>query len=750
VTTSRLRAVLAILLLAAATAAASDLRAEMAVRDSLRTVAPSHRAKWLQARGRDASVYLPTYRPDSANGLRLVGKYGRGPALSVTGQDSLVFVAMGSEVAVVDAAVPSIPHVLAEIQLGFRPSRVRVRDSLLLVCGAAVEMWSIATPSQPRFISRLPMSVYDFCVCDSLLFLMSKDTFMVYNIAVPESPQRLGAYPDSGYATTMTGNTVVIMLASGLGFVDVSNPASPHRVGSYGGYLWSACARGNICCMTAGNPNQPTWLQLEVIDISDPASAFPLGSLDSAGGYDLAIEDSMLYASGYYTGNHEFQIISLGDSAHPRRVGACLTYGENCGVWVDAGAQYAYIADRHMGLAVIDATVPASPAVDTAILRADQAVDVSVRDGLAFVADYSAGHKVLDVTNPGQPTEIGLLDSLGGAFHVKTVAVDDSFLFADWNMALLNFRSIDITDPTHPTMGGGVNLFNPAEDIVLRDSFAYVAEVSRFQIINVARPREPALVGSCVLQGTGVDVLVRDTLAYVSSLPTQIVNISNPSAPVVVGTMPPYGYGVAIMDTFLFLPAAYDSLLVYSVANPAAPVRLARMTFSGGHVGNQGVVLIGSRLYAGGDLMHVVDVADPVNPVEVGSWRPPYDIRRLCYAEPYIYAAAYDAGVCVLETLQTGIAERPPAGPVAPRATAYPSLTTGLVTVEVTGPDEPARLELYDAAGIRVQVPGVTEDNSDGRRRWELNLSRLPAGVYMLRILQGGSNFTVKVARARR
>ena len=165
------------------------------------------------------------------------------------------------------------------------------------------------------------MPVYDFCIRDSLLFLMSRDTFMVYSIAAPATPQRLGAYPDSGYATTMTGNTVVIMLASGLGFVDVSNPASPHRVGSYGGYLWSACARGNICCMTAGNPNQPTWLQVQVIDISDPASAFPLGSLDSAGGYDLAIEDSMLYASGYYTGNHEFQIISLGDSAHPRRVG---------------------------------------------------------------------------------------------------------------------------------------------------------------------------------------------------------------------------------------------------------------------------------------------------------------------------------------------------------------------------------------------------------------------------------------------
>jgi hypothetical protein len=705
------------------------------VRDSLRTVAPSHRARWLQARGLDVSEFVPTYRPDSATGLRLVGKYGRGPALSVTGQDSLVFVAMGSEVAVVDAAIPSIPHVLAEIQLGFLPSRVRVRDSLLLVCGAAVEVWSIATPSLPRFISRLPMSVYDFCIRDTLLFLMSRDTFMVYNIAAPASPQRLGAYPDSGYATTITGNTVVIMLASGLGFVDVSNPASPHRVGSYGGYLWSACARGNICCMTAGNPNQPTWLQLQVIDISDPASAFPLGSLDSAGGYDLVIEDSMLYASGFYTGNHEFQIIGLGDSAHPRRVGACLTYGDNSGVWVDSQSRFAFVADRHMGLAVIDKTIPSSPFLDTLVLRADQARDVSVKDGLAFVADFTAGHKVLDVTDPTRPTEIGALDTLSGGFDVNAVAAMDSFICAGW-WPQPKFRTVNVVDPTQPVNAGGCTTFDDPQAIVVRDSWAYVAQRLRFQIFNVARPRAPVLVGSCVLPDESNDLWLSDTIAYVANLGLVMVSVANPAAPRILGTWPGEALGVTIRDTIAYV-ACVGSFVTVNVANPASPRTLDSLP------ANEllyDVVLVDTLAYAGGKLLHVYNVADPANVREVATWNPPYSIRRLEYVPPFVYVACYEAGVCILDTLAVGIAETPASALRNPPGLSV-SPNPAHDRIVLRGARELSEVVLWDVSGRvarRILLDGGTT---------AVSLSGLQPGVYLCSIAVGGKRETVKLIK---
>ena len=168
------------------------------------------------------------------------------------------------------------------------------------------------------------------------------------------------------------------------------------------------------------------------------------------------------------------------------------------------------------------------------------------------------------------------------------------------------------------------------------------------------------LVGSCVIQGTGVDLLLKDTLAYVSSLPTQIVSVRNPTNPVIIGTIPTYGHGIEIRDSFAFVPALYDSMVIYNISDPATPVRVARHTFSGGHAWNSGIALVDTLLYVGGDIVHVVDVADPLNPVEVGTWIPPGATRRLCYAAPCLYAASYEAGVCILETVPAGLEESVP------------------------------------------------------------------------------------------
>ena len=747
-------AILAACTVAAASPAARDWQAESAARDSFRHLPPNMRFYAM----RKAGLLPPPARTtdvDTGSGIRLVGKWGGGPSVKVTGRDSLVFLSRGSEVVAINFADTANPHILSYIQAQGLVSRSILVGNRLYVGSTGsdpkyVEVFEVTDPTNAVKLGQVQTMLNDIAVKDTLVYTISDDSFKVFNFADPAGPTLVGACRDSGYTISVNNGYAYLGDRWGLYIVDATNPTSPHRVASWGSYVISVVARNAICCVTTGNPNQPDELTFTILDVAVPSLPHSIAGLSNVGAYDMYLEDTLAFLSGYDLAPHEFRILSISDSTTPRVIGTCRTPDDKNGVWAAPSRQRAYVADYDAGLTVVNIANPAAPALDSVmLLRADMALDVSVQGGFAYVADNTAGLKVLDLTNASHPIEVGFIDSTSRNTSSPAVAAMDSFVCAGW-WPQPKFRTFNVAEPTMPSYAGGCTTFDQPQDIAIRDTLVYVAERLRFQIFNVARPRAPVLVGSCVIQGTGVDVLVRDTLAYVSSLPTQIVNISNPAAPVVVGTIPPYGYGVAIRDTFLFLPAAYDSLVVYSVANPAAPVRLAKMVFSGGHVGNQGVVLVGSLLYVGGDLMHIVDVADPANPVEVGSWRPPSDIRRLCYAAPYIYAAAYDAGVCVLETLQTGIAERPSVSPSERRATAYPNLTTDLVTVEVTGSDERARIELFNAAGLRVQVPGIAEDNSSGRRRWQLSLSRLPAGVYVLRILQGGSNFTVKVARTRR
>jgi hypothetical protein len=71
-----------------------DFREFRAVQESLARVPPKYRAEWLHKRGYDDSRYS-TYQKPESTGLRLVGKYGRGPSVEVAGRDTLVVLTLG-------------------------------------------------------------------------------------------------------------------------------------------------------------------------------------------------------------------------------------------------------------------------------------------------------------------------------------------------------------------------------------------------------------------------------------------------------------------------------------------------------------------------------------------------------------------------------------------------------------------------------------------------------------------------------
>jgi hypothetical protein len=101
---------------------------------------------------------MPSYSPSSDSlGPHLVGKWGRGPSVEVTGRDTLVALTLGSEVALLSFANPAQPRVLSEIQLDFMPAQSGLADSLLIAGGKGMEIWNVADPSHPTRISRFPI-----------------------------------------------------------------------------------------------------------------------------------------------------------------------------------------------------------------------------------------------------------------------------------------------------------------------------------------------------------------------------------------------------------------------------------------------------------------------------------------------------------------------------------------------------------------------------------------------------------------
>jgi hypothetical protein len=648
-----------ILLLGATVALGSRLsfQEHAAVQESLARMPARFQAEWLQRHGLDASRYNDYRRPETT-GLRLVGKWGRGPSNEVTGRGNLVALTLGSEVALLDFARPDSPVVLSEIQFSFIPRQAALHDSFLLVGGNGIEVWSIADSTRPVFCNVVTHAVSDFAIFDTLLYFSSAGTFHAYSIGDAANPYELGTCVDSGDVVTATRNVAVAREPSSyvLGFMDVSDPTSPHRVGTYGAACLGADARGSICVVSKWWNGLDDRFWVDVIDISDPSNPRRLGEADSVGGYDIHLSGPLAFASGYNYG-WGFAILDISDSTRPRIVSQTMTPNDRFAVWADWTSDWAYVADAK-GLVVMNISNISSPRYDTTVMSAHCAWDIRLDEGRAHVADGGAGLRILDVTNAAIPTELGGIDSASiHALNTSTAVVRDSFAFVGW-VTHPWLRVVDISDPRDPRKVGTCDLFNPAEDIVWRDSFLYVAEIARLQVVNVARPRQPVLVGSCATRDlTWAGLCLRGNTAYVAGPydGLHIIDVTDPQNPSPVKVLGGIStWGCFVRDSLLFVSNFDDSLHIFNIANLYNVFQLGAVYVSGA---GSDVEVLGDYAYVGAKGLGLVNVSNPHNPVLVDYYSTPDNVMRIVCDSPYVYAACYGGGVCIFETTQVGIQE---------------------------------------------------------------------------------------------
>jgi hypothetical protein len=728
-----LRAGLAVLFLAAASAAASDVRAEVAIRDSLSRVHPRMRARWLKERGLDDSYYTTFRKPDS-QGLHEVGRWSHGPSYDVDGRatpsETLVALARGSGVSLLRFSRQDSLSIelLSDINAEGLMTRVKIADTLLYVGSAAgLEIWNIADERNPARLSRIQTALNDFDVEDSLAYVIgADDSFKVYNVSDPANPIFKGACRDSGYCLSVTDSLALVADRWGLHVIGVGNPASPHRLNSWGSAIDAVTGRGNLAYVTTFNPNQPGEIALTILDVSAPQNIVQLGHLNGPGGPEVYLIDTLAFCSGDAVSD-TMKIVSVANSAQPRLIGTGRTRGWDEGIWASGLNKAAFVADNYEGLWVFDIASTANPVLDTVLSGVDLSFDVYIDNGRAYVANARAGMKILDVSDPTKPFTLGSYDTAGQAPDMRSAAAKDSFAFAGWGRPAL--LTLSVSDPSHPVAAGGCDsVINPPEDIVIRDTYAYIAEATVFQVVNVARPREPVLVGSCVLPSDVMDLDLEDSLAFVTTLPFSIVNVARPTSPVLVGSSNVDASGVDAVDTIAYITAPYTGLVALNVARPAQP-----MTIDSLYLPNwwNDVVVVGTRSYVGGTYIKVVDISDPTHLRVIGSWTPPYLVRRLCYSAPYLYAACYEAGVCVLESTGVGVSETPGRDLISRVAMLAPNPTSGRLEVSLGGRvTTGGAWTVRDVAGRLIRSGRVAA----GQSRFTVDLTSEPSGVYMVEL----------------
>ena len=152
--------------------------------------------------------------------------------------------------------------------------------------------------------------------------------------------------------------------------------------------------------------------------------------------------------------------------------------------------------------------------------------DIAISGTLAYVAAGGAGLRVVDVSNPALPTEVGAWDSHGYAQGV-TVAGTIAYL-ADGPYGL---RLVDISKPSQPVEVGSAYPMNYAFDVAVQGHYAYIAAAGAGLLIadvtEAAHPREALQLGT---PGYAVGVALVKDMAYVADAwkGIQIVSVAAP------------------------------------------------------------------------------------------------------------------------------------------------------------------------------------------------------------------------------
>ncbi|GEM_PF-2857804 len=154
---------------------------------------------------------------------------------------------------------------------------------------------------------------------------------------------------------------------------------------------------------------------------------------------------------------------------------------------VQGGYAYIGVGPR---LVVLNVADPAHPAMvgPTGVLP-DVVEGVAVLGSYVYIADGLAGLRVVDISDPPNPSEVGFYETAGEAYGVAIL----------WPHAYIaggraGLRVVDISDLAHPFEVGFYDTPGYAYGVAVLGSYAYVADAD-LHVVDISDPAHPSEVG---------------------------------------------------------------------------------------------------------------------------------------------------------------------------------------------------------------------------------------------------------------
>lgn len=249
----------------------------------------------------------------------------------------------------------------------------------------------------------------------------------------------------------------------------------------------------------------------------------------------------------------------------PSQTGILTTPGNANGVAIDG--DFAYIADFSAGLLVVDISDPANPTLLSTFAAVGQAVVAS--GDYVFLAAGAGGLRIVSVANPSAPALVGSVSTTGAT----GIAVDgDQAYIADGSSGL---RVISVSNPAAPSIVATFNTAGSATDVEVDGDYVYLADGSPgFLVFDVTNPASPALLTTVDTPGNNFGIDVRGNRAYVTDSTglLLIYDLTNRSAPSLVGSIPIPGAGDVFANADrAYVAASSAGISIVDISDETAP-----------------------------------------------------------------------------------------------------------------------------------------------------------------------------------
>jgi hypothetical protein len=386
-------------------------------------------------------------------------------------------------------------------------------------------------------------------------------------------------------------------------------------------------------------------------------------------------------------------------------VGTCDTPSN---AWcVAVSGDRAFVADYSSGLQVIDISDPASPTLIGTYNTPGSALGVTVSGYRAFVADGAYGLQVIDISDPASPTLVGTCGTPGDAYGV-TVSGNHAFV-ADYSFGL---TVIDISDPASPAVVGNYNTPGYAYGVAVSGDRAFVADFAYgLQVIDISDPASPTLIGTCDTPGSALCVTVSGDRAFVADYGSglQVIDISDSVSPTLIGAYdtPGAARGVTVSGDRAFVADYGYGLQMIDISDPANPALVGTCNTPGYAYS---VTISGDRAfvadYAYG--LQVIRISGPALPALVGACETPDWARGVTVSGDHAFVADANSGLQVIDISDpatptlVGTCDTPDHAigvAVSGDHAFVADGSSGLQVIDISDPASPALVGTYNTAG---------------------------------------------------